>query len=695
MYFTKSVLLLGCFLLLPLSLSGQVGINTDGSTPDPSAMLDVTSTDKGVLVPRMTSSQRTIISNAAVGLLVFDLDTETFWFNDASGWTELVSGNVKSIADADDDTKIQVEESADEDVLRFDVAGTESLTISKNPHGITLVHLPNSGANSTVYGAETALNMSGQYNAIFGKFAGESLTTGSSNTLVGTNTGELLTTGVSNAAFGRFAGGDLTSGSSNSFFGVGSGGRMTTGSNNILVGRDAGRFNLEGDENVIMGVRAGNNSEGSGNVFMGFEAGYFEEASDRLYIENSRDSFPLIYGEFDNDLVRINGDLEVTGDFPGKTIIADADSDTKIQVEETADDDAIRFDVAGTESLTITKNANGVTLVSLPNSGANSTIFGAEAGLQVSGQYNSIFGKYAGQFTSSGRYNAYFGAFAGNLNTTGDGNTLAGYSSGSSITTGSHNSCIGVSSGLNLETGSGNVLIGFSAGQSNSAGSNNVMLGTGTGLNSTGSNSVFIGRNAGYDETSDNRLHIDNGSAPNPLIYGEFDNNLVRINGDLEVTGDIIANVIPVGTIMMWYTETPPDGWLICDGTNIPSQYTELVGLIGNSLPDLLGRFALGAGDRLEGSTHNLSSTGGIERVLLNEQNIPAHTHHVTIGYREGAENGQGQDYSDLGANSSDHNASRTYETDSWGGVTGNPDLTLPHQNMPPYLTVHYIIKAQ
>ena len=69
----------------------QVGINTDNSNPDASAILDVKSTDKGVLVPRMSSSQRTMISNAAIGLLVFDTDTETFWFNDSSGWTELVS----------------------------------------------------------------------------------------------------------------------------------------------------------------------------------------------------------------------------------------------------------------------------------------------------------------------------------------------------------------------------------------------------------------------------------------------------------------------------------------------------------------------------------------------------------------------------------------------------------------------------
>ncbi|MEO1436013.1 MAG: hypothetical protein AAFV80_10790, partial [Bacteroidota bacterium] len=65
-----------------------VGINT--TTPDPSAVLDVQSTDKGVLVPRMTTAQRTGISggNPAAGLMVFDNQTNSFWFYTGSVWQE-------------------------------------------------------------------------------------------------------------------------------------------------------------------------------------------------------------------------------------------------------------------------------------------------------------------------------------------------------------------------------------------------------------------------------------------------------------------------------------------------------------------------------------------------------------------------------------------------------------------------------
>lgn len=60
---------------------GQVGINSDNSTPDPSAMLDVKSTTKGMLVPRMTIAERTLISNPATGLLVFCTDNNLFYMN--------------------------------------------------------------------------------------------------------------------------------------------------------------------------------------------------------------------------------------------------------------------------------------------------------------------------------------------------------------------------------------------------------------------------------------------------------------------------------------------------------------------------------------------------------------------------------------------------------------------------------------
>jgi hypothetical protein len=68
------------------SLSAQVGINTE--QPDASAMIDVTSTTGGVLLPRMTAAQRDAIVNPATGLEVFctDAGVQAKYYFDGNGW---------------------------------------------------------------------------------------------------------------------------------------------------------------------------------------------------------------------------------------------------------------------------------------------------------------------------------------------------------------------------------------------------------------------------------------------------------------------------------------------------------------------------------------------------------------------------------------------------------------------------------
>nr|WP_295934586.1 hypothetical protein [uncultured Dyadobacter sp.] len=80
------------FCINEVSAQKNVGINT--SSPDASAALDVTSTTQGVLVPRMTQSQRSAISNPATGLLVWQTDaTQGFYYNagptQAPNWVQL------------------------------------------------------------------------------------------------------------------------------------------------------------------------------------------------------------------------------------------------------------------------------------------------------------------------------------------------------------------------------------------------------------------------------------------------------------------------------------------------------------------------------------------------------------------------------------------------------------------------------
>ncbi len=67
----KTLILFTILVILSLGLFAQVSVNTDGSDPDPSAMLDVKSTSKGFLPPRMTEAQRNAISGAVEGLVVW------------------------------------------------------------------------------------------------------------------------------------------------------------------------------------------------------------------------------------------------------------------------------------------------------------------------------------------------------------------------------------------------------------------------------------------------------------------------------------------------------------------------------------------------------------------------------------------------------------------------------------------------
>ena len=86
------------FSLISLVVPAQVGIGTN--TPDNSAILEVQATDRGVLFPRMTTVQRTSISNPAAGLHVFDISSNSLWFYNGSFWvnyaTQAKFGDVKS-----------------------------------------------------------------------------------------------------------------------------------------------------------------------------------------------------------------------------------------------------------------------------------------------------------------------------------------------------------------------------------------------------------------------------------------------------------------------------------------------------------------------------------------------------------------------------------------------------------------------
>ncbi|MDJ0645865.1 MAG: hypothetical protein QNJ57_07790 [Flavobacteriaceae bacterium] len=84
-------------LLLAVSTMtfAQIGIGT--TTPDASAIIDMTSTSQGILIPRMTTAQRTAIASPALGLQVYDTDTSSVWSFNGADWINGTGGPGKFI----------------------------------------------------------------------------------------------------------------------------------------------------------------------------------------------------------------------------------------------------------------------------------------------------------------------------------------------------------------------------------------------------------------------------------------------------------------------------------------------------------------------------------------------------------------------------------------------------------------------
>jgi len=111
-------LLLIFLTIVSVNCIAQMGINTE--TPDASAELHIHSTSKGVILPILTNTQMLAITSPATGLIVYNSSQTAYYYYNGSIWAMI--GTVgSSLIDADSDTHVQVEETADEDIIRFDI----------------------------------------------------------------------------------------------------------------------------------------------------------------------------------------------------------------------------------------------------------------------------------------------------------------------------------------------------------------------------------------------------------------------------------------------------------------------------------------------------------------------------------------------------------------------------------------------
>jgi hypothetical protein len=203
----------------------------------------------------------------------------------------------------------------------------------------------------------------------------------------------------------------------------------------------------------------------SGNVFLGYLAGFYETGDNKLYVENSGSSTPLIWGDFTNDILRINGTLDVNNayHFP----LSDG---TTGQVLQTDGSGVLSWNDEGgaTEINDLTDGKTGGASVFLGSgAGANddgtnnqNVAIGWNAlNANTSGAYNTAIGYNALYSETSGDRNTANGGYALRSNTTGGSNTATGYTALYSNTIGNNNTANGALALWANTTGDGNTAI--------------------------------------------------------------------------------------------------------------------------------------------------------------------------------------------------------------------------------------------
>jgi hypothetical protein len=226
--------LTGLLLCSMFCLAQNVAINEDGSLPDPSAMLDIKSGNKGILIPRMSTADRELIVGPK-GLMVYDTTTSSFWYiwlktTNAAGdsiafWKNLSTGTAWSLSG----NAVEAESflgTTNNAPLKIRVFNQRAGLISK--YGNTFWGFqagfsnPENGGteyNTGIGNQALYSNTGGNVNSAFGHGALSSNTEGHLNTAIGSHAMDNNTTGDYNTAIGYNAMYANTTGSFNTAIG--------------------------------------------------------------------------------------------------------------------------------------------------------------------------------------------------------------------------------------------------------------------------------------------------------------------------------------------------------------------------------------------------------------------------------------------------------------------------------------------
>jgi hypothetical protein len=534
------------------SYAQSLAINTDGSTANASALLDVKSTLKGVLIPRMSRTERNAIITPATGLMIFQNapDSIGFYYYNGTAWTWILSNsNSDSLAwrtggntgTADGTNFIGTKDNIPFNIRvnnqkagRIDHIGWNSF------YGYQAGNANTSGIHNTAIGYQALIsNLSGTNNVAIGTVAVNSNTTGDQNTATGYGVMYDNTVGTFNTAYGFYALYQNKAGSNATAIGVQSmlyANNTTTPftNNNVALGYESLRGNAPasnntGLNNTALGYQTlFNNSAGSNNTAAGLYALNQNTTAGR---NTALGSNALYTQSFNNGGTAWNSFNVAVGD---SALYYNQPSATSNGYYNTAiGNQALRTNTIGYQN-----TATGSLALYSNTTGQLNTANGwASLNKNNMGQYNTANGGMAMYYNTSGNYNVALGTLALHNNVSGSFNTVVGDEAGLGVLNNSY--------------------------------SNNTIAGYQAGYNlTTGSDNVFIGNRAGFNETSgSNKLYISNTNIDPPLVYGDFSTGRIgfgtitpaeklEINGNLKFTA---ASVIysNTGTAL---TIRPGDG---------------------------------------------------------------------------------------------------------------------------------------
>jgi len=257
------------FLVAILSFAAQfaysqgLGINTSGASPDASAIMDASSSLKGMLIPRMNTATVLSISSPAKGLLVYDTAKNQLMVNMGTpaipNWQTIVYKSGWSLTgNSGIDTSINFIGTTDNHPLLFRInnfkAGSVDSISQNTGLGFRTLQSITSGNYNTALGYKALMtDSSGVLNTAIGADALRFNTTGNYNTALGVEALVFNKTGSSNIAIGSFSLNSLLSGSGNTAVGESSLYFDTSGSNNTANGYEALLWNNYGNDNTAIG----------------------------------------------------------------------------------------------------------------------------------------------------------------------------------------------------------------------------------------------------------------------------------------------------------------------------------------------------------------------------------------------------------------------------------------------------------